>query len=237
MLHRGMTGDQVHTPFRWIVADEAERLGLANLVESDLYKLCLQLSDGTAWTLMAVTPSVQWVAAGSSIEKATLADIQAGTNDTKYITPKGLADTGVGPAGEIKIFAMDTPPDGYLKCNGALVSRTTYANLFAAIGEIYGAGDGSSTFALPDWRGEGIRGWDDGRGVDPGRAIGSWQADQFKSHDHLMTNNWYSGSSPNDRDSWSRTERTGNQANKFTGSAGGTETRMRNIAALICIKY
>ena len=52
--------------------------------------------------------------------------------------------------GKIEWFAFNTPPDGYLVCNGAQVSRTTYADLFAAIGTAFGSGDGSTTFDLPD---------------------------------------------------------------------------------------
>ena len=55
-----------------------------------------------------------------------------------------------GAIGEIKYFAFNTLPDGYLVCNGANVSRTTYANLFAVIGTTFGSGDGSTTFALPN---------------------------------------------------------------------------------------
>ena len=73
------------------------------------------------------------------------------------------------PAGTIIIVAKNTAPTGYLKANGALISRTTYATLFAAIGATFGVGDGSTTFALPDLRGEFIRGWDDGRGIDTSR--------------------------------------------------------------------
>lgn len=89
--------------------------------------------------------------------------------------------------GMIAAFAANVIPTGWLKCNGAAVSRTTYANLFASIGTIYGAGDGSTTFNLPDLRGETIRGWDDARGVDSGRAIGSWQDGQNVSHTHTGT--------------------------------------------------
>ncbi|MCK9131735.1 phage tail protein [Haemophilus influenzae] len=64
--------------------------------------------------------------------------------------------------GEVAFFARTTPPSGWLKANGAAVSRTTYAALFAAIGTTFGAGDGSSTFNLPDLRGEFVRGLDDG---------------------------------------------------------------------------
>jgi phage-related tail fiber protein len=75
---------------------------------------------------------------------------------------------------------MTTAPAGFLKANGAAVSRSTYADLFAAIGTTYGAGDGSTTFNLPDLRGEFLRGWDDGRAVDTGRAFGTAQLDQMQ---------------------------------------------------------
>lgn len=78
-------------------------------------------------------------------------------------------------------YAQSTAPAGWLKANGAAVSRTTYAALFAAIGTTYGVGDGSTTFNLPDARGEFIRGFDDGRGIDSGRTIGSWQKGSYTS--------------------------------------------------------
>lgn len=92
-----------------------------------------------------------------------------------------------GLAGMVVAFAMKTAPSGFLKSNGAAVSRTLYASLFAAIGTTFGAGDGSTTFNLPDFRGEDIRGWDDGRGVDSDRVFGSWQDGQNLSHTHTAT--------------------------------------------------
>ena len=62
------------------------------------------------------------------------------------------------PAGVIIPFAGTSVPTGYLLCNGAAVSRTNYANLFAAIGTLYGAGDGSTTFNLPDARDRVLQG-------------------------------------------------------------------------------
>lgn len=79
------------------------------------------------------------------------------------------------PVGSIYGFAGNSVPTGWLKCNGGLLSRVTYAALFAVIGVTYGAGDGSTTFALPDFRGEFLRGFDDGRGVDAGRVFGEAQ--------------------------------------------------------------
>lgn len=57
---------------------------------------------------------------------------------------------GIVPVGTVIAFAANSAPDGYLICNGAEVSRTTYAALYAAIGTTYGEGDGSTTFTLPN---------------------------------------------------------------------------------------
>ena len=76
---------------------------------------------------------------------------------------------------------------GWLKCNGQPVSRTTYAKLFAKIGTNFGAGDGSTTFNLPDIRGRWVRGWDDGKGIDTGRVAFTTQASAVHSHTHTFT--------------------------------------------------
>jgi len=143
--------------------------------------------------------------------------------------------------GQVGFFAMATAPTGFLACSGQAVSRTTYAALFTAIGTIYGAGDGSTTFNLPDLRGEFLRGWDGGRGVDTGRAFGSAQADQFKAHTHtpLNGNSFMTNTTAGAQGSFNYG--SGNAV--FTGtvsttsSDGGTETRPRNIALLACIKF
>lgn len=137
------------------------------------------------------------------------------------------------PPGAVFYFATSTAPAGYLKADGTAVSRTTYAGLFATIGTTFGAGDGSTTFNLPDLRGEFIRGLDDGRGVDGLRALGSAQADAFKSHQHTYAKTsagvatFFGGSGPGD---------TFGDSNTLTTATGGTETRPRNVALLACIK-
>lgn len=138
---------------------------------------------------------------------------------------------GSTPVGAVLAFAMSTPPEGWLEADGSAVSRTTYADLFAAIGTSYGIGDGSTTFNLPDLRGEFVRGWDNGRGVDSGRAIASTQTDELKSHSHLF-NYGSSGS----------VQAASNYTNSVAGtagtySAGGAETRPRNVAMMYCVKY
>lgn len=140
-----------------------------------------------------------------------------------------LIAAGGLPSGSVSFFASNTAPSGYLKANGAAVSRTAYASLFAVIGTTFGGGDGVTTFTLPDLRGEFLRGWDDSRGVDSGRVFGSSQADDFKSHTHeVLVNSGQLGA--------------GGGSNylgqpNLSGATGGTETRPRNVALLACIKY
>lgn len=66
---------------------------------------------------------------------------------------------GTLPAGMVMYFANTTAPQGWFQCNGAAISRTTYLDLFSAIGTVYGTGNGSTTFNLPDFRGQFLRAW------------------------------------------------------------------------------
>lgn len=125
---------------------------------------------------------------------------------------------------------LDTPPPGYVKANGAEVSRTAYAWAFEKFGTKYGAGDGVNTFRLgPDLRGEFQRGWDDGRGVDPGRVNGSWQADELRMHSHQLRGllGAAGGAAYMMHSSYGVQE--------VTEKTGGAETRPRNVAGLFCV--
>jgi len=79
-------------------------------------------------------------------------------NGIKFDGTANITIPATVPAGAIIPFAGTSVPTGYLLCNGAAVSRTDYANLFAAIGTLYGAGDGSTTFNLPDARDRVLQG-------------------------------------------------------------------------------
>lgn len=171
---------------------------------------------------------------GNKLEKFKVAD---GEDDDEAINKKQLealisAIISI-PTGTVIAFAASTAPTGYLKANGALISRTTYASLFAVIGTTFGAGDGSTTFALPDLRGYFPRGWDDGRGVDTGRVFGSGQEDIFKSHTH----NSEKAIGVSTGTSYTAHGSSGNYNGGPLVSTGGTETRPKNIALLYCIKY
>lgn len=158
------------------------------------------------------------------------------------------------PSGMVMTFAGDFAPAGWLKANGAAVSRTVYAKLFAAIGTRYGAGDGRNTFNLPDFRGEFPRYWDDGRGVDAGRALGTLQLDAIQRHNHYLGTssgeNLNNGLPGVDDKYWQMnggnyapatghiaiTHDTGTDAYGRVGGRFAGETRPRNIALLACIK-
>ncbi len=108
--------------------------------------------------------------------------------DTLYGLHASDIIAGGGAAiGTMLIWPTNTPPAGYLKANGALISRTTYAALFSVIDTTFGAGNGTTTFQLPDLRGQFIRGWDDGRGLDAGRVFGTDQAQAYLAHSHTLT--------------------------------------------------
>lgn len=143
------------------------------------------------------------------------------------------------PAGMVASFSMLTAPAGWLACDGSEVSRTTYAYLFTAIGNRHGSGNGTTTFNLPDLRGEFVRGWDSGRGVDPFRSLGDLQASALESHTHEINLQQLNSSG----DVGSGKLATGGQSpegtipNIFSNATGGAlETRPRNMALLYCIK-
>jgi microcystin-dependent protein len=141
------------------------------------------------------------------------------------------------PTGSIIMYGAATAPAGWLECNGDAVSRTTYSALFSVIGTTYGSGDGTTTFNLPDLRGEFIRGWDHGRGVDKNRIFGSTQEDEIKSHNHSLryTDYWQAGGSGSAPSYQSNVSEYRISTNTIQNT-GGTETRPRNVALIYIIK-
>lgn len=188
-------------------------------------------------------------AADAEVVKLTGAQTVAGvkTFSDRPIIPDGTAaqnpvskaqlDAAI-PAGAVQFFATSTAPTGWLKANGAAVSRTTYATLFAAIGTVFGIGDGSTTFNLPDLRGEFVRGFDDGKGTDSGRVFGSSQAGQMPSHTHTqeISNSTAGGTNRGPGSTGAFLQYSGTTT-AAGGTENGSENRPRNIALLACIKY
>jgi microcystin-dependent protein len=171
------------------------------------------------------------------------------------------AQQALVPAGAVMAFAMNSAPSGWLAADGSNVNRTTYAALFSAIGTTYGAGDGSTTFALPDMRGYFVRGSGTNGDATASGTFGAKQADSLITHTHTGTTSTdgahththtaysqlWQGLTVNGGIGWANTGGTlttsssGSHSHTMTTSsmspAGATETRPKNIAMLYCIKF
>jgi phage-related tail fiber protein len=200
--------------------------------------------DTTVFTNAGNAIAKTIVDAKGDIIAATAADtvsrLAVGANDTVLTadssTATGLkwgAPAGV-PAGFVMMYAANAAPTGFLKANGAAVSRTTYAALFSAIGTTFGAGDGSTTFLVPDLRGRFPRGWADNGSIDSGRAFGSNQeATSFAIRDDAeIVAYGYKNDDGNDGTANNRTP-TGSEFKNVTFK----KVRPVNTALLACIKF
>jgi len=191
-----------------------------------------------------------------SVDSIKSIDEKLSADDIKTIN--GASIVGQGDVsvqsivtGTIIIKANTDVPSGFLECNGAALSRTTYKELYDIIGTTYGAGDGSSTFNLPDLRGEFIRGWDNGRGVDTGRNIGTSQSDTIRNITGTFTDirvrlngiTTTSGAFTSTNGVYSADSSNGSAITKnynFDASnvvPTSNENRPRNISMMYCIKY
>ena len=189
-------------------------------------------------------------------------DFRFNTTLTQFEGYDGSSWAIVGgvPAGTVLAYASSTVPTGFLECNGANISRSTYAQLYSALGTTWGSGDGSSTFGLPDLRGEFIRGWDNSRGIDSGRSFATSQSDQNESHTHSVTDPNHShtqrglalsggsgsvaitlGSGQSYQIGYSGQQSTVTTGTSSTGislgTSGGTEARPRNVSLMYIIKF
>lgn len=187
-------------------------------------------------------------------EIATREQAEQGVSINTLMTPQRVLQSiqyNAVPPGVVYYSAATSAPAGYLLCDGSAVSRTTYSRLFAAIGTTFGAGDGSTTFNLPDLRDEFIR----GANQSGGRPVGHSEQGSIESHVHTgHTNNSgaHSHSYQTPQSSLdaagkylnrpyamgsSRTSTDGIHSHTFTTNAtGGSETRPRNVALLPIIK-
>ena len=116
------------------------------------------------------------LASGASVSEVSTDGTMADNSDTAVPTEQAVktyVDAGVNPTGAVLSFAGESAPTGWLLCYGQAISRTTYAGLFTVLAEVYGAGDGSTTFNVPDLRGRTIAGQDDMGGASADRLTGA----------------------------------------------------------------
>ena len=171
------------------------------------------------------------------------------SNDTLQLSNNGgdvfLGQTYGMPVGSIISYGGINIPNGWLLCDGALVDRVQYQSLFLSVGTVWGAGDGTTTFNLPDLRGKFLRGVDGTADMDPdktsrteinpggntGNNVGSYQGDTLKSHNHLYSKAYSSG------DFTSIKVAGPAAATGSTEYTGGSETRPKNAYVYYIIKY
>lgn len=170
-----------------------------------------------------------------STERAALNASIAAVDDK---ASRALEQAGI-PVGSVLYFAANAIPIGYLKCNGSLISRHAYPHLFSAIGYTYGGG--GDFFRLPDLRGEFVRGFDDGRGVDNNRLFASFQQDGIGAHYHAIQFIGFDNSSNTTGSTgggirYAAGDDPGYMTYNWDSTFGINETRPRNIALMPCIK-
>ncbi len=235
---------------------DGDMIAVANCAET--YKPQLQEGSGrvqvvrmilivssTAAVTLKIDPSIvlatrqyvddQIIQVKAYVDQQLAAHIAAADPHTQYLLESDI-DKYI-PVGFPLPWPQETPPGGWLKCNGATFDKVKYPKLATA----YPSG------VLPDLRGEFLRGWDDGRGIDSGRAIYSWQDSDNKSHAHDEDYSYGGGGAGGEAGTMSAFAKkycTANDGYKerpaggwlqasaglHTRASGGGEARPRNVA-------
>ena len=165
----------------------------------------------------------------------------------------GFTIQGVPTGMTLLWFSPDNIPDGFLPLHGQILDIEDFRPLFNVIG--YTWGGTSTTFNLPDTRGQAVRGFDSGKGVDPGRKFGTYQDDQLRRHNHSASasrseifgravTSISGGNKGNNYWAWDRIQNnpffyaqpSSVQPTVTVGSTGGNETRMKNVTTTFVIK-
>lgn len=186
---------------------------------------------GTGAAVLAVSPTLTGVPVAPTASP--------GTSTTQLATTAFVAAASV-PTGTIVMFGAATAPTGYLGCDAAAVSRTTYAALFAVVGITWGAGDGSTTFNVPDLRGRAPIGTGTGSGLTARSLAASGGAEthtlitaEMPAHTHTSTRM----ASEVDATSGGDLHGSGAYESTVTGSTGGggAHNNMQPFAACLFI--
>jgi len=192
-------------------------------------------------TTLPVVPTATTEVAGL-IEIATQAEANGGTDPERAVTPSTLGGalailSPPAPIGSIVMWALGTAPTNWIECDGG--TTAAYPELAALLGA-----------TVPDLRGQFVRGWDNGKGTDSGRAINTEQGEDFLSHTHSITDKSHNhsydrsdqgtgadGGSSGVHD-YNASSTSGSQFTGITGtnSEGGSETRPVNTALMYIIR-
>ena len=182
----------------------------------------------------------------------TLAGFGIKDTYTKAEIEAMIAQASALPVGAVVGFPKTAVPPGFLEIDGSVQSIATYPDLFAYLGTTFNTGgEGAGNFRLPESRGEFLRGWDHGRGVDTGRTIGSWQKGTLQSFDYssvspAVSGLWHTGADANAlaahgldvviTANYPASYAIYGTGEQTTQGLGLGSTRSRNLAVMWCIK-
>ena len=136
------------------------------------------------------------------------------------------------PVGGILWYAKDGIPDGYLKCDGSAISRTDYARLFSIIGTVFGSGDGSTTFLLPNLSAKFIRG-----SGNYGNYVATFGNTQEATCLNSQEPSGFYGTTNADIETYSESKKSGSYYRADNGRKRYSYVRPLNIALTPIIKY
>ena len=253
-VHQGLKGDpgDIHPSMNGLVlaAQAAANAAAQSAAAVDLGALGQAVEDSQAAQQAAEDAAEQaTIKANEAADSAAAIVAMAATLLTSFPTGAALPAANQGPIwhddyatimtwrtigdytgyasvdlGQVAYFDAETPPTGWLECAGQLCTD-------AALNAFRG------TNVLRDLRGEFLRGWDHGRGVDVGRVFGSAQTDLVKNHVHTVNiRTEAAGGAISAGQAPFGTTRTGSQYGTDNPTGGGSENRPRNVALLPCIK-
>lgn len=167
-----------------------------------------------------------------------------GAGEYQWQPAASLGDTI--PIGAVLGFSQGNVQPGWLECDGSVLLRSAYPDLFTAIGTTYNQPSDTNPlqFRLPDYRGEFLRGWDHGRGVDPGRNLGTWQGWGVGPHNHYLAPGGNAVTLQVARTdgtdvSFMEQAEGGSSTDDVTSTqnnTGFTENRPRNVSIMYCVK-
>ena len=180
----------------------------------------LDLDRGFPSRLMPARQWFNWLFNSLTVKVNELIDVIDSPTSTLNLNLKKLNDSEVGV---IKLWLSTSIPENHLEIKGQILNKSDYPVFFKNYGITAGQ------FTLPNTRGEFVRGFDNGRGIDSDRILGSYQEDDLKAHTHKYFRDNTGGGAASAGGS-----NSGNDAD--TGSTGGIETRPRNIAMIYIIK-
>lgn len=204
-----------------------KRINELNLIDTVDDTLNLPVHDGVqtyrATALQIKNYCVSVLSSAVSTLENTVAGLVTDVSDAQDDITDLFLRTSL--TGEMKLWTVDATPAGYLRCEGQAIDRTTFADLFAVLGSTWGAGDGVTTFNIPDMRGKGAIGAGtstlNGRSK-VGPAIGAYQEDQMQKITGSFTLNPVAHSSTS-----SSGAHTTTQGGNFGNTGNPSQTRQR----------